>query len=63
MAKQCHRLPPVFSRTKTFKPLVDSLLQIPARIGVATLLLAAATYLHGLSSLHIMSNGDEMIYA
>ena len=44
-------------------PKVDPLLQPSARIGVATLLLAVGTYLHGLGSLHIMSNGDEMIYA
>ena len=38
-------------------------MQPSARIALATLLLGAATYLHGLGSLHIMSNGDEMIYA
>jgi hypothetical protein len=32
-------------------------------VGVLTLLLAAFTYVFGLGSLHIMTNGDEMIYA
>lgn len=30
---------------------------------VAAILLALVTYLHGLGSLHIMGNGDEMVYA
>ena len=30
---------------------------------VAVLLLAFVTFLHGLGSLHIMGNGDEMVYA
>lgn len=32
-------------------------------VGACTLVLAAATYVFGLGSLHIMANGDEMIYA
>lgn len=32
-------------------------------VGGAVLLLAAVTYLHGLGGLHILGNGDEMIYA
>ena len=38
-------------------------MQVSPRIAVATLALAAAAYLHGLGSLHILANGDEMIYA
>jgi len=32
-------------------------------VGIAVLALAAVTYLHGLGSLHILGNGDEMVYA
>jgi len=38
-------------------------MQVSPRVAAATLALAAATYLHGLGSLHILVNGDEMIYA
>jgi len=38
-------------------------MQVSPRIAAATLALAVATYLHGLGSLHILANGDEMIYA
>jgi len=38
-------------------------MQVSPRIAAATLALAAAAYLHGLGSLHILANGDEMIYA
>ncbi|MEI6241389.1 MAG: phospholipid carrier-dependent glycosyltransferase [Planctomycetia bacterium] len=38
-------------------------MQISPRIAAATLALAVAAYLHGLGSLHILANGDEMIYA
>jgi hypothetical protein len=38
-------------------------MHISPRIAAATLALAAAAYLHGLGSLHILANGDEMIYA
>jgi len=33
------------------------------RIAVATLVLAAATYLYGLGSVHAPGNGDELVYA
>jgi hypothetical protein len=38
-------------------------MQVSPRVAAATLALAVATYLHGLGSLHILVNGDEMIYA
>ncbi len=38
-------------------------MQVSPRVAAATLLLAVATYLHGLGSLHILANGDELIYA
>ena len=38
-------------------------MQVSPRIAVATLALAVATYLYGLGSLHILANGDEMVYA
>ena len=38
-------------------------MQISPRIAAATLALAAVAYVHGLGSLHILANGDEMIYA
>ncbi|NDC54438.1 MAG: glycosyl transferase family 39 [Planctomycetia bacterium] len=38
-------------------------MQVSPRVAVATLALAVAAYLHGLGSLHILANGDEMIYA
>jgi hypothetical protein len=38
-------------------------MQVSPRVAAATLALAVATYLHGLGSLHILANGDEMIYA
>ena len=38
-------------------------MQVSPRVAAATLVLAVATHLHGLSSLHIPANGDEMIYA
>jgi hypothetical protein len=36
---------------------------VSPRAAALTLALAVATYLHGLGSLHILVNGDEMIYA
>lgn len=38
-------------------------MQVSPRVAAATLALAVAAYLHGLGSLHILANGDEMIYA
>jgi len=38
-------------------------MQVSPRVAAATLVLAVAAYLHGLGSLHILANGDEMIYA
>ena len=38
-------------------------MQVSPQAAAATLVLAVATYLHGLGSLHILANGDEMIYA
>lgn len=38
-------------------------MQVSPRAAAATLVLALASYLHGLGSIHILANGDEMIYA
>lgn len=38
-------------------------MQVSPRAAAATLALAVVAYAHGLGSLHILANGDEMIYA
>jgi hypothetical protein len=38
-------------------------MQVSPRAAAATLALAVLAYAHGLGSLHILANGDEMIYA
>ncbi|TSA08729.1 MAG: hypothetical protein D4R77_02295, partial [Planctomycetaceae bacterium] len=59
----------VSTQQKTYSGTVlTSVLDIPDSLlsrvsAVAVILLALVTYLHGLGSLHIMGNGDEMVYA